>query len=139
MEEKATLDLSGGESIEVAKRAVYILLKKLARDVKLLYVRETTVLADYYVVATGRSANHLRSLATEAVDELSSCGIFVRSTEGADGGEWVLVDFGDVILHLFSKEAREFYRFERLFDEKCFQSFDDVIERLDKELSLENH
>ena len=54
-------DLSQVESLDVAKQAVRILLKKLARDVKLIYVRETTVLTDYYVVATGRSANHLRA------------------------------------------------------------------------------
>ncbi|MBO7170175.1 MAG: ribosome silencing factor [Clostridia bacterium] len=138
MEEKRKLDLSNSESIDVAKRTVYLLLKKLARDVKLIYVRENTVLTDYYVVATGRSANHLRALASDAADELAACGVHLRNLEGADGGEWVLADFGDVILHIFSKEAREFYRFERLFDEKCFLPYDDVTEQLDKEMSLNN-
>ena len=138
MDEKKKPDLSKSESIDVAKRAIYLLLKKLARDVKLIYVRENTVLTDYYVVATGRSANHLRSLAGDAADELAACGVHLRNMEGADGGEWVLADFGDVILHLFSKEAREFYRFERLFDEKCFLSYDDVVEQLDKEMSVTN-
>ena len=129
-------DLSQAESLDVAKQAVRILLKKLARDVKLIYVRETTVLTDYYVVATGRSANHLRALARDTEDEMALCGVSLRNLEGADGGEWVLADFGDVILHLFSKDAREFYRFERLFDEKHFLSYDDVVADLDKEMSL---
>ena len=138
MEEKNKPDLSNAESIDVAKRTIYLLLKKLARDVKLIYVRENTVLTDYYVVATGRSANHLRTLAGDAADELAACGVHLRNLEGADGGEWVLADFGDVILHIFSKEAREFYRFERLFDEKCFLSYDDVVAELDQEMSVNN-
>ena len=67
---------------------------------------------------------------------MALCGVSLRNLEGADGGEWVLADFGDVILHLFSKDAREFYRFERLFDEKHFLSYDDVVADLDKEMSL---
>lgn len=138
MEEKRRPDLSKEGSIDVAKHAIYLLLKKLARDVKMIYVRENTVLTDYYVVATGRSANHLRALAGDVADELAACGVHLRNLEGADGGEWVLADFGDVILHIFSKEAREFYRFERLFDEKCFLTYDDVVEALDKEMSVNN-
>lgn len=139
MEEKNRPDLSNAESLDIAKRTIYLLLKKLARDVKLICVRETTVLTDYYVVATGRSANHLRALAADAADELAACGVHLRNLEGADGGEWVLADFGDVILHIFSKEAREFYRFERLFDEKCFLPYGDVVEQLDKEMSVSNN
>ncbi len=133
---KSTQELTFSPSIDVARRAVRILLKKLAKDVKLIYVRESTVLADYYVVATGRSPNHLRALARDTEDEMALCGIPMRNIEGADGGEWVLVDFGDVILHLFGREAREFYRFERLFDEKNFLSYDDVTAELDKEMSV---
>ena len=129
-------DLMLAPSIDIAKHAVRILLKKLAKDVKLIYVRENTVLADYYVVATGRSPNHLRALARDTEDAMALCGIPVRNIEGADGGEWVLVDFGDVILHLFNREAREFYRFERLFDEKNFLSYDDIVAELDKEMAV---
>ena len=135
---KKTTDLSQAESIDVAKHAVYVLLKKLARDVKLIYVRETTVLADYYVVATGRSANHLRALARETEDEMALCGVHLRNLEGESGGEWVLADFGDVILHLFHKDAREFYRFERLFDETLFLPCDDIVAKLDREMSVNN-
>lgn len=130
-----TPDLSGAEPLNVAKQAIYVLLKKLAKDIKLIYVGETTILTDYYVVATGRSANHLRALARDTEDEMALCGVPLRNLEGADGGEWVLVDFGDVILHLFNKETRDFYRFERLFDEKCFLAYDDVVAELDKEMS----
>ncbi len=128
-------DLSREGSDVIARAVVKFILKKLARDVKLIYVRENTVLTDYYVVCTARSSNHLRSLVNEVADEMALCGVHARHPEGAEGGEWALLDIGEVILHVFTKESREFYRFERLFDEKTFIATDDIVAELDEEMS----
>ena len=118
-------DLSGADSLTVAKAVCQMLSEKLSLDVKLINVKESA-LTDYYVVGYGRSSTHVKALASDVEDTLASSGVFARRREGLDGGDWVLVDFGDVILHVFGKEAREFYRFERLFKQEAFLHIDDV-------------
>ena len=129
-------DLKDADSLAKAKAAVLVLYKKLASSIKLIYAADTTVLTDYYVVAYARSGTHARALAGELERLLGEAGMVAKHPEGLEGGEWILVDFGDVIIHIFAKEAGEFYRFERLFDEKHFLSYDDVVADLDKEMSL---
>ena len=120
-------DLSDADSLTVAKNAVKTLYKKLALGIKLIYAADTTVLTDYYVVAYGRSATHCRALATELERVMSASGVHAKHPEGLDAGEWILVDFGNVIVHVFSRDAGEFYRFERLFREEAFISIDDIV------------
>ena len=118
-------DLSNADSLTVAKEACRILSDKLSLGVKLIYVGESA-LTDYYVVGYGRSSTHVRALASDVEDVLAACGVYARRTEGVDTADWVLVDFGDVILHVFGKEASEFYRFERLFKAESFLPTDDL-------------
>lgn len=120
-------DLSSSDSLTLAKAAVKILFKKLALGIRLIYAADTTVLTDYYVVAYARSATHARALANELERVLGAAGIPPKHPEGLEGGEWILVDVGDVIVHIFSKEAGEFYRFERLFKEDSFLSVSDIV------------
>ena len=129
------MDFSFDDSLSVAKAVVTVLYKKLALGIKLIYAANTTVLTDYYVVAYARSATHARALANELERVLGEAGIPPKHPEGLDSGEWILVDAGDVIVHIFSKEAGEFYRFERLFKEDAFLSVSDIVK--DKE-SKEN-
>lgn len=117
-------DLSGADSLTVAKAVCQMLSEKLSLDVKLINVKESA-LTDYYVVGYGRSSTHVKALAGDVEDTLAASGVFARRREGLDSGDWVLVDFGDVILHVFGKEAREFYRFERLFKQEAFLPIDD--------------
>ena len=118
-------DLSGADSLTVAKAACRILSDKLSLGVKLIYAGESA-LTDYYVVGYGRSSTQVRALAADVEDVLAASGVYARRTEGLDSADWVLVDFGDVILHVFGKEASEFYRFERLFKQESFLPIDDV-------------
>lgn len=113
-------DLSAADSLEIAKKAVNVLFDKLAKDIRLIDAAKSTVLTDYYVVGYGRSATHCRALANELERVLTACGVSVRHPEGIEGGEWILVDLGGVIVHIFGKEAGEFYQFERLFREDAF-------------------
>ncbi len=120
-------DLSNADSLTVAKTACRVLSEKLSLGVKLIFVGESA-LTDYYVVGYGRSSTHVRALANDVADELAASGVYARRTEGLDTADWVLVDLGDVIIHVFGKEASEFYRFERLFKPEAFLPTDDVCE-----------
>ena len=123
--EKKYPDLSSADALTVAKEACRLLFQKLSLDVKLVYVGESS-LADYYVIGYGRSSTHVRALANDVTDELAASGVYARRTEGLDSADWVLVDLGDVIIHVFGKEASEFYRFERLFKQESFVPTDDL-------------
>ena len=118
-------DLSNADSLTVAKEACRLLADKLSLDVKLIHVAESA-LTDYYVVGYGRSSTHVRALASDVADALAASGVHVTRMEGLDSADWVLVDFGDVILHVFGKEASSFYRFERLFKQESFLPLEDI-------------
>ena len=111
---KNPTDLSGAPSYDVALAAAHALYMKKGIDVRLFHVEETTVIADYYLLATGRASTHLNALADEVAYKLGEAGVKAYRTEGRDGGEWLLVDFGSVIVHVFSRDAREYYHLERL-------------------------
>ncbi len=124
-------DMSGADSLTVAKHVVRVLFDKLAKDIKLIHAAQTTVLTDYYVVAYARSATHCRALATELEQNLGARGIVPKHPEGFETGEWILVDIGDVIVQLFTKDSGEFYRFERLFAEDAFVPVSDIVTESD--------
>lgn len=115
MENKMNLtDLSGASSYDVAIAAAHALFMKKGIDLRLFHVEETTVIADYYLLVTGRASTHLNALADEVSYKLEQAGVKTYRTEGRDGGEWLLVDFGTVLVHAFSRDAREYYHLERL-------------------------
>lgn len=88
---------------------------KKALDIKALRVEDLTVLADYFVIASGTSNTHVGSLAEEVEYKMSQAGIEPSRVEGADSRNWVLLDYGAVVVHVFYPEAREFYALERLW------------------------
>ena len=124
-------DLSGADSLVIAKEACRVLLNKLSLNVKLISV-EASALTDYYVVGYGRSSTHVRALANDVADAMCASGISVRRIEGLDTADWVLLDFGEIIVHVFGKDAADFYRFERLFKEDMFLPIDDFNAELDE-------
>ena len=103
---------------EIAEYAVTVLDSKKGRNISLLHTEEQTVLADYFVICSGTSSTQIRSLAEEVEYKLGLCGINPLHTEGANGaGGWVLIDYGSVLVHVFSRDAREFYNLEKLYAE----------------------
>jgi ribosome-associated protein len=88
-----------------------------ARDIAILDVAEISGFADYFVIATGTSVRHVRTLAERALEALDRSGCKRTAVEGLETCRWVLVDGFDVVVHLFVDEAREFYGLERLWDE----------------------
>lgn len=88
-----------------------------AQDVKVLEIGEISDFADYMVVVSGTSDTHVKAIAREASDKLRKLNVKPLNEDGAEVGEWVLVDFGDVVLHVMRPEVREYYDLEKLWDE----------------------
>ena len=121
-------DLSAAPSKEKAAELIRILDQKLAEDLLWIDATATSEITDYYIVATGRSSTHVKSLADEVEFEASRRNIPFLHQEGRDGGAWLLLDFADVIVHVFSREARETYRFERLYKEEDYLDISSVLD-----------
>ena len=102
---------------EIAAVAAKALDDKKAQDVKVLKTIEQTVLADYFVICHGSSAPHIKALVDEVDRQLSLAGEPPIRREGLRSDIWVLMDFGSVIVHVFTDEARKFYDIERLWSD----------------------
>ena len=102
---------------EIAAVAAKALEEKKAKDVKVLKTAEQTVLADYFVICNGTSSTHIKALVDEVDKLLSEAGEPPIRREGLRSDIWVLMDFGSVIGHVFTDEARKFYNLERLWSD----------------------
>jgi len=89
--------------------------KKFGQDIMVMDLRNVTTIADFFVIATGGSAPQLHSLAETTEEIMKKHEIPINHIEGIRAGEWVLLDFGSIIVHLFGKESREFYKLERVW------------------------
>ena len=90
---------------------------KKGMDVTTLAVGDQTILADYFVLATGTSNTHVRALADEVEFQLKEqLGVAPNHIEGASGNAWTLLDYGCVVIHIFTSQARDFYKLERLWN-----------------------
>jgi ribosome-associated protein len=93
-----------------------------AIDVRVLDVRPLTDITDFMIIASGRSNRQVRALADEVVAEATRRGVRPLGIEGFDQGTWVLVDLGDVVVHVMQPATREFYQLERLWDDTAVGS-----------------
>lgn len=103
------------QPLELAKTIAKALDSKKALDIKLLRVHDLTVLTDYFVIASGTSNTHVGSLADEVQFKLSQLDIKPTRVEGAGTRDWILLDYGSVVVHVFYPEARDYYALERLW------------------------
>lgn len=101
---------------ELLETIVKALDSKRAEDIKVLRVNDLTILGDYFVIANGTSTTHTRTLADEVEYQVSQKGLEPTHREGrGNGSNWVVLDYSDIIVHIFYKETREFYQLERLW------------------------
>lgn len=101
---------------KILETIVKALDSKRAEDIQVIGVGELTILGDYFVIANGTSTTHTRTLADEVEYKLSEEGIEPIRREGrGNGSSWIVLDYGDVIVHVFYKEARDFYKLERMW------------------------
>ncbi|MBQ9325370.1 MAG: ribosome silencing factor [Clostridia bacterium] len=90
---------------------------KKALDIVALKVDHLTVICDYMVIASGRTANQVHALADEVEDQMAAAGLTLRRIEGQNEARWIVMDFGRILVHLFSREERAYYKLERLWDD----------------------
>lgn len=101
---------------DLADLVVEVLDDLKAQSVLCLDVRHLTTMTDAMVIASGRSDRHVRAIAQALLDRCKAAGYEPLGIEGADAGEWVLVDLGDVIVHIMLPKVRDFYSLEKLWD-----------------------
>jgi len=104
-------------SLDKAKKAVQALDAKKASDITLLKVSDLTVLSDYFVICSGTSSTQVRALADAVEEAFEKINLHPLSREGKDGLNWILLDYGDFIVHVFYQETRAFYNLEKLWDD----------------------
>ncbi len=104
-------------SLELAKKAADILDEKKAGDLRIVQIGELTTIGDYFVIATGTSTTQTKALADELDKRLSAQGVQLKRMEGYQSAGWILMDYYDVIVHIFLEETRRFYSLERLWSD----------------------
>ncbi len=90
---------------------------KRAEDIDVLEISEISSLGDYFIICTCSSGVHVRACANEAEEKMKEAGFVPLHEEGYRGGNWILLDFGDIIVHIMDRQTREFYALERLWDD----------------------
>ena len=107
---------SGKEySAGLAKIAIAALEDKKAEDVRVIDIADVSVLADYFIIASGNNRTQVQAMADEVEQRLGRSGAVPRQVEGYQAANWVLLDFGDVIIHIFDAQNRLFYDLERIW------------------------
>lgn len=100
---------------EMAKIAYQALEEKKAEDIRVINIEQVSVLADYFLIASGTNRNQTQAMADNVEEMLHKAGYQPRQTEGYQTANWILMDYGDIIVHIFDTENRLFYDLERIW------------------------
>lgn len=100
---------------EMAKLAVEALEDKKGEEIRVIDISRVSVIADYFIIANGSNRSQVQALCDNVSEKLGRKGVYSRQVEGYDNANWILMDFGDVIVHVFDKENRLFYDLERIW------------------------
>ncbi|SCI23235.1 putative nicotinate-nucleotide adenylyltransferase [uncultured Roseburia sp.] len=114
------------QSKEMAKLAYQALEEKKAEDIQIIDIRDISVIADYFVIASGSNVNQLQAMVDAAQEALYKSGYHCSQKEGNQNSSWILMDYKDIIIHLFSKEDRLFYDLERIWKDGKFISIEEL-------------
>ena len=128
---QALPSLKNADPKELAHAVFDVLDERKAENIQVLYVREQTAITDYFVICTGRSSTHVKSLGGEVEYKIGLREVDPVHYEGRDNNDWVVVDYGNVIVHIFSGESRDFYKLEKLYgdaEQVHFLSIDEKAE-----------
>ena len=113
-------------SRKMAKIACHALSEKKAEDIQIIDISEVSVIADYFVIASASNSNQLQAMMDGAEEELYKAGFHCSQKEGNQNSSWILMDYKDIIIHLFSKEDRLFYDIERIWQDGKFITPEDL-------------
>ena len=105
------------ESREQVIKLCEALWEKKALDIRAINVADKTIVAEWFVVCSGRATTQVRTLCDELEDKAAECELCVIRKEGYGEGRWIVIDFGHILVHIFHPEEREFYNMERLWDD----------------------
>ncbi len=114
-------------SLELAKEIVKAIDSKRGSEIKLIKVDGISIIADYFVIATGHSSTQVKALADEVEYKLKELGENVSHIEGHRNDSWILLDYIDVIVHVFSQEAREYYDLDRMWADGESVDISDIL------------
>lgn len=101
----------------ILKIAVKAIDSKLGENIKVIKIDELTIIANYFIIANGNSNTQVKAIADEVEFKLSEAGLEPHRTEGYQGASWIVLDYVDVVIHVFHKETRDFYDLERLWQD----------------------
>ncbi len=100
---------------DMAALAIEALEDKKAEDIRVIDISQVSVIADYFIIANGTNKSQIQTLSDTVEEKLGKAGYFMKQKEGFRNANWVLLDFGDIIVHIFDKENRLFYDPERIW------------------------
>ena len=103
------------EAKEMAKLAIQALEEKKAEDIKVIDISDISTIADYFIIASGKNHNQIQALCDSVEEMLGRVGVTMKQTEGYKSANWILMDYGDIIVHIFDTENRLFYDLERIW------------------------
>lgn len=103
------------QSKEMAEVAFRALEEKKAEDIRIIDISDISVIADYFIIANGSNPNQLQAMQENVEEQLYKAGFCEKQIEGNQRSSWILMDYGDIIVHIFSKEDRLFYDLERIW------------------------
>ena len=119
--------MSENTSKKLAKLACDALADKKADDIKVIDISKVSVLADYFIIAGGMNRNQVQAMADNVEEKLGKeCGVSPRQIEGYQTANWILMDYGDIVIHIFDKENRLFYDLERIWRDGKDVSVDEL-------------
>ena len=114
-------------SIEIAREAIRVLNEKKASGIKLLDIQKVSTLGDYFVIASGSSNTQVKALADEVEFRLKGKGAVPHKVEGHQSANWILLDYYDVMIHIFDNATRDFYSLERLWSDAAPVDISDLV------------
>ena len=112
------------QSKRMAKLAYEALDERKGEDIKIIDISNVSTIADYFIIANGTNDNQVRALVDSVEDKLAKEGFDAKQREGIGLGSWVLLDFGQIIVHVFDKENRLFYDLERIWRDGSYVDVD---------------
>ena len=114
------------QSKEMARLAYQAMEDKKARDIRIIDISEISVLADYFLISSGSNKNQVQAMVDNVQEELHTAGFVPKQVEGYNSANWILLDYGDIIIHVFDEENRLFYDLERIWRDGKTISLDEL-------------
>lgn len=109
------------------KQIVKVLDDKKAKNIEVLKLTDVTSLSDYFIICTGTSSTHVKTLADEVDEKVDTAGELTYHKEGYQSASWVLLDYGDIVVHIFYGETRDFYNLEHLWSDSERVNIDSLL------------